>query len=270
MLEQPTPFSPASQQVREKRSKGVFPRLPLSQAIEFLQAIFVEGEGEPVRRLTLFDRLKKKPDSGPSRMLVTVSSGGYGLTTGSYQADYLGITERGRRIAAPKNELDKFEAIYDALFANSIFAAFVARFNQRAMPNEEVATDYLKQNHGLSESDAKAFLDVVKHNVSSFGLIQEYSGRQVLVSREMALETVQQSSVLNDHEGSGGEFAPSVLLPNVNPQLVKDEAPPASGGKEPQFHFNIQIHLPENASSDAYDMIFKSIATHLLGRDSKE
>lgn len=34
----------------------------------------------------------------------------------------------------------------------------------------------------------------------------------------------------------------------------------------PQFHFNIQIVLPENATQDTYDNIFKSIATHLLNR----
>ena len=34
----------------------------------------------------------------------------------------------------------------------------------------------------------------------------------------------------------------------------------------PQFHFNIQIVLPENASQDTYDNIFKSIATYLLNR----
>ncbi len=34
----------------------------------------------------------------------------------------------------------------------------------------------------------------------------------------------------------------------------------------PQFHFNIQIVLPENATQDTYDNIFRSIATHLLNR----
>ncbi len=34
----------------------------------------------------------------------------------------------------------------------------------------------------------------------------------------------------------------------------------------PQIHFNIQVVLPENALSETYDAIFRSIATHLLGR----
>lgn len=37
----------------------------------------------------------------------------------------------------------------------------------------------------------------------------------------------------------------------------------------PQIHFNIQVVLPENASADTYDAIFRSIATHLLGRNEE-
>lgn len=39
-----------------------------------------------------------------------------------------------------------------------------------------------------------------------------------------------------------------------------------SGRTIPEIHFNIQVVLPENASPENYDAIFRSIATHLLGR----
>lgn len=34
--------------------------------------------------------------------------------------------------------------------------------------------------------------------------------------------------------------------------------------EEPQFHYNIQIHLPETRDSAVYDAIFKSLREHLL------
>lgn len=253
-----------SEQVKQKRAKGAFPRLPLSQALELPRVIYHLGEGEPVRRLTFFDHLGKKPDSGPSRMLVTTSSA-YGLTVGGYQAEYLEITDRGRRIVASGNERDKYEAIYDALFSNSIVSAFVARFNQRSMPNDEIAIDYLKQTHSLSEVDAKAFLVIFKDNASHYGLIQEYSGRPLLVTREMALESIGEVSPPNGHTGSVDTSDVSYQQPNPNLQQISNGIPLPSGRMEPQFHFNIQIHLPENASPEVYDTIFKSIATHLLG-----
>lgn len=51
----------------------------------------------------------------------------------------------------------------------------------------------------------------------------------------------------------------SLHLPPHKKMFVNSEA-------VPQFHFNIQIVLPENATQDTYDNIFKSIATHLLNR----
>ena len=48
-----------------------------------------------VRKLTLFDKIGKSPDSGPSRQLITNSSL-YGLTTGGYQAEFLELTPGGR------------------------------------------------------------------------------------------------------------------------------------------------------------------------------
>jgi len=47
-----------------------------------------------VRKLTLFDKIGKSPDSGPSRQLITNSSR-YGLTKGGYQAEFLELTPEG-------------------------------------------------------------------------------------------------------------------------------------------------------------------------------
>src|SRR5438876_12023087 len=106
---------------------GVFPRLSLSKVMELPKVIYEQGQGEPVRRLTAFDKLGKAPESGPSRALVTNSST-YGLTKGGYSAEYLEVTERGKHIVAPSNEIQAHEAIMDALFSNPIFTAFVLRF----------------------------------------------------------------------------------------------------------------------------------------------
>ena len=38
------------------------------------------------------------------------------------------------------------------------------------------------------------------------------------------------------------------------------------GVVQPQIAFNIQVVLPDNASAQQYDDIFRSIAVHLLGR----
>lgn len=40
--------------------------------------------------------------------------------------------------------------------------------------------------------------------------------------------------------------------------------PPFGGGKKPDFHYNIQIHLPDSRDEAVYDAIFKSLKKHLF------
>jgi hypothetical protein len=82
-------------QVSKKSSARSFPASTFEEALVLAQGIQQFAAGQRVRRLTLFDNFGKSPDSGPSRQLVTNSSK-YGLTKGSYGAEYLELTEDGR------------------------------------------------------------------------------------------------------------------------------------------------------------------------------
>ena len=67
--------------------------------MELTTAIYEVGSGQPVRRITLFDSLGRSPDSGPSRQWIT-NGAKYGLTTGSYAAEFLGLTPEGLQAVA--------------------------------------------------------------------------------------------------------------------------------------------------------------------------
>src|SRR5438874_744418 len=61
--------------------------------------------GQRIRRLTLFENLKRPAESSSSRQLVT-NSVQYGLTKGGYTAEYLELTDDGR-IASSDESLGK-------------------------------------------------------------------------------------------------------------------------------------------------------------------
>lgn len=255
-----------------KRAVGLFPRLSLSRALELPKAIFELGEGEPVRRLLVFNHMGKSPTSGSSRNLVIAANSGYGVTTGSYVADYLSLTERGRDIVASADQLTKYQAIYDTLFSNSIFAAFIERYEGKSVPNDEVALDYLKQAHKLSEQDAAAALEVIKENIADFGLIREFSGKRIIISREMALEALdgpRSTPIQNVREVSAApSTSTSTKIASQVPSAISSsysETKPSA-----QVHINIEINLPQNATADVYDAIFRSIAAHMLGRQNND
>jgi hypothetical protein len=77
-----------------KRRARKFPALTFAEALGFAEAIQQHAAGQRVRRLTLFEKLQKEPDSKESRTLIT-ASGQYGLTKGSYKAEYLELTPTG-------------------------------------------------------------------------------------------------------------------------------------------------------------------------------
>jgi hypothetical protein len=85
---------PEIQAKRRTRTTRPFPAVPFEEALGFALELFRVGSGQPVRRLTLFDHLGKAPDSGASRMLIT-NTNRYGLTSGSYTAEHLELTDDG-------------------------------------------------------------------------------------------------------------------------------------------------------------------------------
>ena len=260
-----TTTSVAGTSNNEKRKRGLFPRVELSKAIELVTAIYELGEGEPVRRLSAFDKLEKKPDSGPSRMLVT-SANGYGLVSGGYQAEFFTLTEKGLAIASANDPNRKMAAIYDILFENDLFNAFIQKFSQKSFPNDQIAIDYLKLNHKLSEEDATSAVEVFKNNINTFRLTREFSGRNVIISKEMALESLGSFSLEEVSLPATGGNLPVNNTPQVAQPLGK--IIPSLHPIQPQIHFNIQVVIPENGTPEQYDAIFKSIATHLIGRDN--
>lgn len=256
----------------KKRKRGAFPRLPLKKILELCEAVFTLGVGERVRRLEVFDHLGRKPNSGASRQLITISNGGYGLISGGYKAEFLELTELGKNIVASKDESSRLESIYLALFSNTLFDNFISNFGNRQIPpSDSVFLDYLTREHDLSSKDAQACWEVFKENMSDYQLIRELSGNQIIHTKESAFEAIKKSfskptvninSTKSTERNKENEKSQSKIS-NAEPISL----PTSSTNNNPQFHFNIEIHLPNDATSDQYDAIFKSISKHLLGRN---
>ncbi len=114
-----------------------------------------------IRRLTLFEQLDRSPDSGLARQQI-VNSNRYGLTQGSYKAEFLELTPKGALATnpdAPPRErtrarfelaiadIDPFNALYEALQGNKL-------------PAQQVMRDQLTTDHGLSNDLAKEAVEL--------------------------------------------------------------------------------------------------------------
>ncbi|MDB5185855.1 MAG: hypothetical protein JWL85_378 [Candidatus Saccharibacteria bacterium] len=246
-------------------SRSSFPRAPLSDVLKLAQSIYGLGEGDPVPRLLVFDRLNKSPESGTSRMMVTASNA-YGLTTGSYSAERLGITNRGKT-AINGSPDEKKAAIIETLMSNSLFVSFYENYKNKKIPDPGIGADYLKQAAGLNDKDAKQAYEIFVKNLKTYGLTREMSGRETIIPVEMVAPSINADEVHSPKEGSVNE---NTRESSSGERSVGNNPSQTANfdGIVPQFNFNIQVQIPDNASPETYNAIFKSMSEHLLRRIS--
>src|SRR5712671_6717115 len=99
---------------RKKARGGAkpFPIAPITETVALAKGIIEHGVGDQIRRITLFDKLGRSPESGHSRALVT-NSAKYGLTEGSYAAETLKILPLGRKLVETTAEGERRKAAFD-------------------------------------------------------------------------------------------------------------------------------------------------------------
>lgn len=240
-------------------SSSPFAPYPINEALLISETIVKHNSGKPMRRLTIFDILGKSPTSGPSRSLVTASSG-YGLTQGSYNAEIISLLDRGRKIVTENDP----KAMIDAVLGVEIFKQFFDNYRNSTVPSNSAAIDFLKA-HGIAVGSAQNCLEVLLKSGEYVALIQEISGVKRIVSVDHALEKLSQSGGVRPM-AVPMEKAGEISLPRDNG--VGEEAPKTgqidnNNNQLPSIHIDIQIHISSDSKSEQIDQVFASMAKHL-------
>ena len=252
---------------RQKRSRRAkpFPTLMFEDTLVLPIAILDHSPGNQMRRLTLFDRLGKSPDSGPSRLLITASSR-YGLTTGGYQAEHIVLTSLGAEIAKANrsgNTVPRkvFECSIEQF---ELFVQLYDKLKSKRLPAKDVIHDELLSiDASLSSSDLKRGAEIFVANARYIGLIQEVSGSERLIPIEQLLEEFE-------HPGEEiGNHEPTPISGDIqiDPPTIQSAPTPQVLSGQPSVHIDIQVHIDSSAGTEQIDQIFASMARHLYGRD---
>jgi len=172
-----------------------FPASSFEDALLLAEAIQKYAAGHKIRRLTLFDHLQKAPDSGWSRQLVTNSSR-YGLTTGSYQAEFLELTPDGKTATSPDTPAREALAARFKLAIAQVepFAKLYEQFKGNKVPNASVMRDYLIEQ-GYAEAEVAECVDTFLVNLKFLGILRTLSGAERLLSIEHVLEELPSGSL---------------------------------------------------------------------------
>lgn len=199
-----------------KRGRPVskpFPGATFESVLPLAKAIFDHaGASREMRRLTVFDKLGKGPESGPSRMLV-VNSSRYGLTVGAIKAEHLKLTEAAVRVLDPAVSPAESTGAKFALAIKEIppFFALYEKFNNGKLPAPEVMKDALTA-FDLDPADKQACVDIFVENAKYVNLLRVMSGAERLLSIEHVIEESGahrgQLGGVNGHYASADVAAP--------------------------------------------------------------
>jgi hypothetical protein len=181
------PVRTGTEKVGSRREKG-YPSDALEQVLGLGIGIVKYAGGDKIRRLTLMQKLERSPNSSAVRVLITNSSK-YGVTTGSYQAEWLELTPDGR-IACDDAQpaRDRTLARFRLAIQNiPPFKAIYEEYVNKRVPAPEVMKDFLESS-SFYVDDPRECLDVFVVNAKDLGLLQTIGGAETLVSIEQAVE----------------------------------------------------------------------------------
>ena len=172
-----------------KRNARPFPAASLEESLVIGQAIQQVGGGQDkVRRLTLFEHLKKSPDSGPSRQLIS-NSFKYGITVGSYKADWLELTPTGRTATSddvpdPERRRARFPLAVEGI---PLFKSLYEHLKGMKLSAKAVLRDYLLEQ-GCKEDEADECIDTFIVNAKFLGLLRTIAGAERVIPVEQVIE----------------------------------------------------------------------------------
>jgi hypothetical protein len=252
---------------RRRAGRKPYPTMTFERVLDLPKAINEYGVEERIRRLTLFEHMGRSPGSSSTRTLITTSAR-YGLTTGSYQSEFLELTEAGKHIATEdhRNNAATLRMVYNQAIA--ITPAFDSVFNRLENGRKrslQVLQDLLAQED-IDEADCEEAATVFIDNIRYIGLIREQSGSDYIIPLEQLLEELP-GAAEDESEAVSVETTQEPVEEQRREQPTLHTPAVRSVVGQPALHIDIQIHIDSSATAEQVDQIFASMAKHLYGRE---
>lgn len=253
-------------EVEQSRGRGParqFPVLNFEDALVLPKGILEHGLDGEINRLTLFGKLNKAPDSGPSNVLVSAARR-YNLASGgSAKSPSLSITDAGRAALDDQRSLSNSiaERFRLAIGQFDCFNSLYEKSKNRRLPDVAVMSDELGRL-GVSANDRQKAADVFTANLRFLGLIQDIAGSEHVRAVEDVLSEMPEDAHTTDETGVD---ASSVQATPISTVRESNGLTTAAGG--PALHVDVQIHIDASASPEQIEQIFVSMARYLYGRE---
>ena len=196
----------------KSRKARPYPASSFADALILGEAIMLHAAGDRVRRLTLLQKMEKSPNSGTTKMMIT-NSGKYGITKGSYAAEFFELTPQGRVIVdTTKDQNERRQAAFAlAIEGVAPFKLLYDQYKDKRLPEREVMKDVL-QDSEIEVPDPDECVDTFTVNAKNMGLLRTIGGAETLVSISQVVDELPKN---NSSQPSLGNSYPLPLSKNV-------------------------------------------------------
>lgn len=194
------------------------PSSTLEQALRIPQAIFEHYGSEPTSPLDVATALNMQPTSGGLRALCGASRA-YGLTLGAYNSTHISLTPLARRILEPQEEGDDLAAKREAFLQPTVISSFVAKYNNKPLPREDIANNVLA-TLGVPRERAKDVYSLILNSADSLGLVRDIKNKKYISSKPVE----SKDSIKKDDNGgdtySESEDNGEIAVPKIEDVLA--------------------------------------------------
>lgn len=204
-------------------SQSDIPAYSIEKALSIARAIGDNYAYKPATALDIASALGVLPTTGGFRML-TGSSIAYGLTSGGYNANEIGITTLGLRIVRPlADEGDVEAAKREAVLLPKIIGDFLRKYDGAALPKPEISQNVLSTLGVPVERTADA-LATILDNARSVGFLRQINDKTFVDLKGVSAARIvlQAEHLTSDQPPPQGP--PSIPVGPVAP-LQSDDAP---------------------------------------------
>ena len=162
----------AAKAQRSRVSQADVPRHSLREALTVAQALTDNFAGHDTAPHQVAMALNISPTSSAWRTL-TGAALAYGLTSGAYGSDKIGLQDLGRRATAPTEEGDDLKAKAEAGLKPRVFSQFFTKYQRAKFPPDNIAKNVLQHEFGVPADRLDEVLTVLKDNGAFVGFIHQ-------------------------------------------------------------------------------------------------
>jgi predicted nucleotide-binding protein len=159
---------------REKISQSDIPAFSLSEALKVAKALYDNYAGGPEAPHNVAIACELSPTSSSWRMLAGAALA-YGLTTGSFSAESIQLTELGKRILSPTSEGDDQAGFREAALRPKVLRDFFQKYDRNKFPADKIAENVLYEM-GIPRDKVTSYLSILKKNGDEAGFITQTRG----------------------------------------------------------------------------------------------